>query len=465
MFRIMTLAAAALVLAGPALRAEDPLAAQIQQHAPAVIEALKSKGFTNVGVLKFLVQRHDSEPARDDVGDLNLSLANKMEVALILANTDEKFGIIDKASEFVAREKMTSANHRSEEGRRGFFTRKYDLAWSKDKVEPSGFVTGIVSLSDGLKMMNLTLQAFDKTGTPFDLPVSIKVPVEPEMLAQAGFSFSVSTTQQKALIAGDAPPTAEARRADAASSALRAESAQRSKSALPPPGKPKPVEEAFAPLLESPVKLTVLYNGKPVKVSGNLIPEPGPNDRIEFLLKNPGPGTYAAVMLVNGENTLFQEKAAPLNCRKWVLAPGQEVAIRGFQLSQDTTAPFRVLAPEDMGPNAISYGPHAGTFRLVVYHGSMKEGAGSDTAPKAPSDEGMLAIANTRGGTRPEGVKPQSLKSLQATLRGRAKEASGARGYVVKSGGAERFETTTVSFVPSTDTPVADVSLRYFAPK
>ena len=456
MFRSLSLAA--VLLAVPALRAEDPLAAKIQEQAPAVIDTLKQKGFTNVGVLKFLVKRGDSGPARDDVGDINLSLANKTEVALILANTDEKFGIIDKASEFVAREKMTSANHLTDEGRRAFFTRKYDLAWSKDKVEPSGFVTGVVTITDDLKTMTVKLQAFNKSGELFDLPASVSVPVEPEMLAQAGFSFAVSVEKQKALVAGEPPPTPEVRREEASASARQAEPATPPKAEVPPPS-----TKPFAPLRDSPVKLTVLYNGEPVKVSGNTIPEPGPTDRVEFVLKNPGPGTYAAVMLVNGENTLYQEKAAPLNCRKWVLSPGQEITIRGFQLSQDTTAPFRVVAPEDIGPDAISYGPHAGTFRMVVYHGTMKEGAGPDATPKG--DEGLLAIANTRGGTRPEGVKPQSLRSLQAALRGRAKDASGARGYIVKSGAAEKFETTTVSFVPSSETPIADVSLRYYLPK
>lgn len=464
MFRSLSLAA--LMLAAPALRADDPLAAKIQEQAPAVIEALKAKGFTNVGVLKFLVQRGEAGPARDDVGDLNLSLANKTEVALILANSDEKFGIIDKASEFVAREKMTSANHLTEDGRKAFFSRKYDLAWSKDKVEPSGFVTGTITMSQDLKTMTLKLQGFDKSGELFDLPVSATVPVEPETLAQAGFSFAVSAEQQKSLIAGEPPPTAEARRADAVASALKAEPAAPPTVDPPAPMTPKPTAEAFSPLLDSPVKLTVLYNGQPVKVSGNVIPEPGPADRVEFILKNPGQGTYAAVLLVNGENTLYQEKAAPFSCRKWVLAPGAEVTVRGFQTAQDTTAPFRVVAPEDLGPDTISYGPHAGTFRLVVYHGNMKEGeTGQDAAPREPKAEEMLAIAITRGGTRPDGVKPQSLRALQATLRGRTKDGNGARGYVVKSGAEEKFETATVSFVPTSETPVADVSLRYYLPK
>ena len=48
-------------------------------------------------------------------------------------------------------------------------------------------------------------------------------------------------------------------------------------------------------------------------------------------------------------------------------------------------------------------------------------------------DAATLALSRTRGGTRPAGVKPQSLKALQADLRGRL-GTDGARGYVVKGG-------------------------------
>ena len=64
-----------------------------------------------------------------------------------------------------------------------------------------------------------------------------------------------------------------------------------------------------------------------------------------------------------------------------------------------------------------------------------------------PNDASSLALSRTRGGTRPEGVKPQSLKALQADLRGRLGTA-GARGFVVKGGATEQFETRSVFFCP-----------------
>src|SRR5580692_5745642 len=100
MFRTLT-ALAVLAIASPALRAAgDPLDEQMFGKAKAILSTLKAKGFKNVGVVKFMVKRADGPP-QDYVGDLNQTLANKLEVALVLANEDDKFGIIEKASEAV----------------------------------------------------------------------------------------------------------------------------------------------------------------------------------------------------------------------------------------------------------------------------------------------------------------------------------------------------------------------------
>ena len=53
---------------------------------------------------------------------------------------------------------------------------------------------------------------------------------------------------------------------------------------------------------------------------------------------------------------------------------------------------------------------------------------------------------------------------MQADLRGRLGTA-GARGFVVKGGATEQFETRSVFFTPSPELPVADISLRYAGKK
>ena len=346
-----------LALAAPGVRAaSDPLDEAMFGKAKTILESLKAKGFKNVGVVKFLVQRADGPP-QDDVGDLNQTLANKLEVALILANTDEKFGIIEKASEAV-RGKLPPANHRNEEGRKAFFGRKYDLSWSADKVEASGFLTGVATLSPDLTKLTIRFQVFDKTGKLDDLAGEITAPANPEMLAQAGFSYTLATNRQKALVSGDPPPQKEALQKEIIEQVVKTEEAS---------VKPLVAGEPFAPINDCPIKWTILYNGKPVAITGNTVPEPKSTDRVEFELTNPTKGTYAVVLLVNGESTLYQERSVPKSCRKWVLGPNASVTIRGFQTDANNVAPFSVLPPQEPIPDAVRYGDHAGTYRMVVF--------------------------------------------------------------------------------------------------
>lgn len=451
MFRsLITLSILALI--APSVRAaSDPLDEALFEKAKTVLETLKKKGFKNVGVVKFQVKRGEGSP-QDSVGDLNQSLANKLEVALILANTDEKFGIIEKATEAV-RGKLPAANHLNKDGREAFFGRKYDLGWSAEKVEPSGFLTGVATLSNDLTMLTILFQSFDKSGKLDDLAGELTAPTNPEMLAQAGFSYVMATSRQKALVAGDPLPPKETIQREIVEQVVKSEE---------PKDKPPAEGEPFAPLVSSPIKWTILYNGKAAPITGNTVPEPNSTDRVEFELTNPTQGTYAVVLLVNGENTLYQERGVPQVCRKWVLGPNASVAVRGFQTDADTVAPFSVLPPQEPLPDAIRYGDHAGTFRMVVFHGllSTSEPGPSALVKGEPSDANTLAIARTRGGTRPAGVKPQTLKALQADLRGRL-DGGATRGYVVKGSATEKNETTSVHFVMTSESPVADISLRY----
>ncbi|MBA4188945.1 MAG: hypothetical protein C0467_13190 [Planctomycetaceae bacterium] len=429
-------------------QAADPLDQALVENAKSVLDTFKQKKFTNVGVLKFLVRQGDG-PARDDVGDLNLTLANKTEVALILANTDDGFGVIDRASDAVMRAKLLTANHKTEDGRKAFFGRKYELAWSRDKVEPGVFLTGVATFSADLSKFTVRFQWFDKTGKMEDLQGEVSVTTTPELLGQCGFSYVIAAARQKAILAGEAV-TPEAQRRDALEKIVAPNTTE--------------VDEPISLLTTSPIKWGVLYNGKPVKVSGNVVPEPKEDDRVEFTLTNPGPGTYGVVLLVNGESTLYQERSAPLVCRKWVLSPNTTVTVRGFQTGPDTLAPFRVLPPDEVPEDAVNYGEHAGTFRMVVFHGKSVEATEPGMLVKRTNDDSaVFAVASTRG-TRTPGAKPQTLKALQADLRGR-NDTSGSRGYVVKGSKTEKFETNAVDFVTSPELPVADVSLRYFTPK
>jgi hypothetical protein len=455
--RFAAVALVAALLTAPASAQYDAIDEALSRHAPKVIDALKKKNWPNTGVLKFLVRKGSSAP-RDDAGELNMALATRLEVALILGNNDEKFGILKTPSATVMAEGNTLANHLDPDGRKAFFRHKYDLAWSNDKIDAGGFVTGLVTLSDDLKDMSVQLKAFDKSGTLEDLPLEIKLPTNPRVLAEAGYSYTISKEKQTALVSREAPKTfAEQEKlvtADVVKVALKETPAR---TAAPP-------KEPFAPLTDSPVKLTVQYNGATVPVHGNTVAEPKESDKVSFVLENKGDATYAVVLLLNGENTLYRGRGATWAARKWVLPAGTSVTITGFQTDDKTSEPFKVLSPEESDGESVNYGEHAGTFRMVVYRGDLTEKDPEINRKKEYTEDDLALVAIARG-AKIGGTKPQSLKALQAELRGREKAGEGARGLIVKGGNAETSEVQKVYFKPTPEIAVADVTLRYYTPK
>ena len=440
-------------LAG-SVRADDPtFSSALHKQAGPILEQLKKKGCTNVGVLKFLVVQGKVSAPQDDAGDINHSLSNQTQRALILANSEPDFGIIESPSAFVVKNAMTDANHRTEEGRKAFFAKKFELAWSRDKVEPSGFLIGTATIGSGLKSMVVQFQLFKADGKLEDIGAPMTVTPGPELLAQAGHSYTMPAARRKALVSGEKlPPEAQK------------EIVEEMKLSAPidttTPEKLKP----FAPLADCPIKWIVRYNGKDVDVTGNAIPTPKPKDRVTFILSNPTKETYGVVLLVNGESTLYQEKGVPLACRKWILEPGSETTISGFQTSAKEALPFEVVAPEDARADSVRYGDHAGTFRMVVFLGTTTTDGTKIDKPDAKDDTQIVAMAS-RGSAAPAGDRPQTLRGLQAQLREIGKDGKNGRGFVVKGDVAELSETQQAYFRPTSETPVSDISLRYFKPK
>ena len=80
----------------------DELERNLVRVAPELLQTFRSRGYRNVGVLKFRVQR-GSDSATDRAGGLNMRLADKLELALILANkVKDPVGIVTRASRIAA---------------------------------------------------------------------------------------------------------------------------------------------------------------------------------------------------------------------------------------------------------------------------------------------------------------------------------------------------------------------------
>jgi hypothetical protein len=359
--------------AGP-LRAQESLEQALLQQAPRLIKLFQEHHYQNVGVLKFLVGREGQDRLSDRAGTLNLLLARRLEVALVLANDPRQpVGILADAS--AVAEKTPGASHLSKDGRLKLFAASYPLAWGKEQVRPDAFVTGVAQVSGDLKTLTLSLLLVDRKENKL-APVlaDFQAANRADQLAEMGESFVL----RGAFDDGQTEPTSPGNKGQAAGvhEASRVEHQE----------SPHPARRA-----DVPVKLEVYYDGQkvPVEVKGGraYLPEPAEGQKVQLALKHDrSRERYGVVLKVNGENTLGRQRLPDLSCRAWVLPPGEGTWwVDGFYLGRDRKLPFRVLSAPESKAREVYYGPDVGTITMTVFRETRgKEGPGdlSDEAAR-----------------------------------------------------------------------------------
>lgn len=464
-----------LILAAPA-PAQDTLDAALRDAAPKVLAQLKADKDTGVGVLKFLVKVGD-KPATDMAGELNMSLADRLEAAMILAADSEKLAFVRRASLAVAGNSDPRASHLTIEGRAAFFDEKYPHAWKAESIVPSAFVTGVATLDPKARTMTLQLQLFRKTGELVPLLDPMSLPLSRRTASEAGFNYALTAATAPALI-GEA--RARGTKVKGAVELKKQEEVIARTEDLRKPGDdPKPGTPAAEPtaadaLAISPVKWRILYNNEPQSVTGNGVAEPKAGAKVTFELENTDPkATHGVVLKVNGLNTLFSQDTDSDQCSKWILAPAAKVLVRGFQRDGAEADPFVVLPPEASKADFVRYGPLAGTFRMTVFLGEevTADPAEADRKEYRKQPEYVTAVAIARGVTTAVTKQnPGSLKRLQANLLDVFDESgkldpTGSRGLVVKGTDPAASPVNTVFFRPLPTVPTADITVRYYVPK
>jgi uncharacterized protein YheU (UPF0270 family) len=424
--------AVALLAGGAAPARATGLERALLKQAPAVLRYLKAKHYQNVGVLKFRVKK-GKEPLTDNAGTLNLDVADRLELALVLANDVRRpIGIVHEASAVAAR--LPGANHLSPEGRLRLFDGRYPLAWGKEEVTPDAFLTGVVQVDPDMRNALVGILAFDRRSTGLDRVAIFRAPMDAETLVETGESF---------LLRGGF---------DGGREQLTTETA------LATATRVKKGETTF-PLADpsAPVELEVRYDGKPAPVSVKggqaLVAEPGEGQKVTFVLKRKGTGKdrLGVVLKVNGESTLYRQKLHDLECTKWILDPGDPpITVAGYQATDQSVEAFRVLSGAASRSKEINYGTDVGTITLVVFREAKDAGK-----VEALTDDAEDLIAVTRG-TFPE--KPAAnLAALRAQLRADASRGLIAEGQRMQAGIRRlRFEPDPV--------PVLSAAIKYYHP-
>jgi hypothetical protein len=429
----MVLAGVALLAGLGSAGAAEPaptLERGLVQQAPALIKLFKARGYKNVGVLKFLVARSGSKGFSDNVGTLNLLLARRLQVALVLANDPSNpVGIIRNASAVAARTR--GANHLNASGRKRLFAPDYPLAWGDKQVKADAFVTGIAQVSADLRTIDVSLLAFARGKT---------------RLEPVGKDFTVRN---------DAGKLAEMNESFALRGAFDDGTAVKTAARI----KEKKASHPVVKAAELPVRLDVLYDGrlvKPVIKGGKaFLPEPREGQKVVFRLRrDSGTDTYGVVLKVNGENTIAKQRQPDLYCRRWILRPGSGPRpITGYQINDREQEVFRVLSAAESKSREMNYGADVGTISLTVFR--QRSSAAPPPDPLEAREEKRARVVATA--KLPE--KKESLGDLKKALLEEANEGE-VRG-LIGEGKRKKKHVKKVTFNPD-PTPVMSITLIYY---
>jgi hypothetical protein len=388
----------------------------------------------------------------DKLGTLNLLLAQRLELALILANRrTDLIGIIENAS--AVAQTIPHASHLSKGARQKLFERTYPLAWGADKVVPDAFVTGVAEVSQDLRVLTISLQIFDRQRNLLEpLLPDFTARIRPDHLVELGESFV-----RGALDEGRIELKSDSKKETASP---RENEQARLEVAL---GKAVQVKQAEAahPAQDphAPLRLEVLYDRRmaPITVQDGVarVAEPREGQEVQLVLRRGknARGRMKAVVKVNGENTFDKQRLPDAACWGWVLdeGPKNAVTINGYHIGPKMEK-FRVLSQAESRAREISYGPEVGTITVTVF--------GERTTRPAPldvqDDEAADAFVVSKS-LRPSERK-SSFDALKSTLLADANRGLIAEGQMVESG-----EAPIVKF-DQDPLPVMVLTIVYYKP-
>jgi hypothetical protein len=420
--------AMSLVLSVASARAADDKLTdvdhQLLKQAPDILKQLAAKGDRNVGILKFRIQKGNNPPSAH-VGTLNLDLADRLEMALILKNdARHPIGIIHDASSVAAT--INGADHVTAAGRQKLFTKQYPLAWGKNKVDPDAFLTGVVEMDEKNNELTIGIAMFDRKGSSLEKLCDFKAKPSLKELGEAGESFVL-----RGIFDSGSVKLSDGSRSEKAEDEASKEVAliKASKSNMLPKEHPLAKDNP-----DAPVALQVLYNDKPVPYEFRngeaMIPEPleGQNVKLVLIRKIKDRTRYGVTLKVNGENTIAHQRLPDADCRKWIIEPaGQPIVVIGYSVDGRPTAEeFRVASVPESKAREMDYGRDVGTISMTVFRQQPTDLPPPSDLPGGPDEDFAILKRNVFPPKTPD-----TLVAMQEQLRG-VKQDSVLRGLILQ---------------------------------
>ena len=437
--------------------AADDLNSQYQVVAKDALKKLRSDGIRTTGVLKFSVRVGDG-PFTKSVGALNLRLAERLEMALVMANpaqeskAKEQVGIVRSASDVA--NTIAGANHLTHEGRKLLFTKAYPLAWvfqGQSSTIPDSLIVGVAQVHSDLRHMDVELQLLTRHDLQLQPLATLTAPIELEDLVDSGESFTTrgifdgGTVQES---------SKKVELITKKSLDIRQETT----------GKTQPQAARQHPLAASsdaPIQFEVWYDGVRQAIEfrdgGAFIKEPREGQKVIFIVNRNGADRtrYGVLVRVNGENTLYRDRTPDSRAAMWILEPtATRFSIEGFQLDKGTRQAFRVLSDRESQNRVIDYGRDVGFISVVVYREL------STSKPVLSEDQTDLAVQSQA--QLPDKTAP-SRGQLAQSLFTQLMDQNGTRGLIAE-GQSTASAINNVNFERD-PTPVMATSIRYYAPR
>src|ERR1051326_5932588 len=439
----------------------NTLDVELREQAGAINELLrkryiKGSGDTiNVAVLKFRVKRAGEKEFTMNAGPLNMQMANRLEVALVLTAADDQIRYIERASDSVVDwvgKGKKKVSYLEPSGRENLFKIDYTPAWGQadDKLKADVFLAGDVVIHDDCQKADVHIVMFDKSSKEIEKIAEFTCWADPRTLMESGESLRIPKGAKGGFTDDDFKSGGD--------SAVKQ--------------KKKVNVEPGNFMWQSPVEIKVFYTNKDDKEFknaeeqkidmvdnvGGRVKTPTEDQIVCFQLTNKSETTVGVVLLVNGESTIYREQGDTDYMYKWILDKGDSCKIKGFQMPGDDTkaAPFTVLGDLESAKQAANYKEFAGMFTVAVYQ-QGDEGSGSPTV----TDDSMKAIA--RGALRGVGTpKPTTLKGLKTKLE-QIEAQHGSKGLIIPGPESIDSKIKKVDFKPNLTSGIR-ATIYYYTP-
>ncbi len=420
---------AAVLAAGSPARA-DNLDTALAKHAPDVIRYLQEHHSHNVGILKFRVKK-GNQPISFKVGLINDNMVERLEIALVHADPvgPGTIGIIHGANAVAMAKHLPRYDNVA--GQRALFEQKYPLYWGNKLVTPDHFLTGLITVRPDMKSATVLIEAFGPTSPQQDKVVTFHVDTDRSLLADLSESFHVKTRglhRRTRNISLEDEAVSSAADNDGTGSAGKSDSNTNTNASTADSGSTGTTSANGSDKL---LDFQVYYDGvaQPVTADssnpGELqVQEPNPNQVVTIGVKSNSQDKLGLVLMVNGVSTLYEEplQSDVTKNLAWVLEPGQQYSIQGFQQDNNTRKPFRVLTDSETA--AATYSPNLGLIQFFLVRSGdapdLKNITSNDNNGGSGDQSGQSMNISLRGLTHQSlarGGHTRSLADLKKEVR------------------------------------------------